>query len=33
MRLGQLGDLLVKKITCVLSMGINMGENVREMNE
>ena len=33
MRLGQLGDLLVKKITCVLYMGINMGENLTEMNE
>lgn len=33
MRLGQLGDLLVKKITCVICMGINMGENLTEMNE
>lgn len=33
MRLGQLGDLFTKKITCVLSMGINTGENLKEMNE
>lgn len=33
-RLGQLGDLFLKKMACILSMGMkNLEDNLREIDE